>query len=441
MIPYLGESLENSRGEGLKNSEPLPLNPHSVQEPEKQDGAAQAESNAHSKTPQRRQSMKNKILWFLFALSLVAASSATAKNYKFRYGGGNQPALKVPEGKVLEGNKYLGFGAVEMAGEVTGDLVVAGGSVKVSGKVGEDLWVAGGEVSVSDSVGDDVRAAGGEVTLSAPIGGDLMCFAGNTEVDSGCRVAGKAMIATGELVWAGEAGKGLEASAGSITLRGTVHGDAVLKGGTISVEPGTVIEGDLVYTTAQEAKISPQAVIQGKTEHKTPPPEKARKKRFPLFRFLSFWAWSLGSLLLGSLLVSLFPRMGEAVIAKIRAVPKAFLAGFVILALAPAVILVLLLSVLGVPIGLTLLVSVLFALIASSAFAGLALGKTLLSLLTRKPAQGWFWAMALGVFLIQLLGLIPCLGFILKLLVAIAGVGGIYLALVGAMRKGAEARA
>jgi len=328
----------------------------------------------------------------------------------------------------------MAFGSVVMAGTVGGDLCAAGGNVSIPGKVGRDLWVAGGEITVGDSVGDDVRAAGGQVSLSGPIGGDLMCFAGNTVVDSGCKVAGKVMISTGDLTWAGEAGKGLEANAGVITLRGVVRGNAHLRGADIVVGPGAVVEGDLVYTSAAEAKISPEAVIKGKTDHRLPP-ERAHKpkKHFPVaavFKILSFWAWSLGSLLM-----RFFPGMGQRIEARIRTLHWAFLAGFIVLSLAPGVILALLLSVLGVPIGLSLLVGVLFALIASIAFTGLTLGRALVELITKKPAAAWFWPMALGVFLIQLLGLIPCFGLILKLLVAIAGVGGMYLALVGAMKR------
>jgi len=438
MIPYLGESLEKKGGEGFKNNEPLSKAPRPSPEPEKQDEAIQAEPNPHSEAPQRRQSMRNKILWFLFLVSLVAVNNVYAKKANYRFGGGSGAPLKIPEGKVLEGNQYLAFGQVVMAGQVTGDLVAAGGNVQITGKVGKDLWVAGGQISVSDSVGDDVRSAGGQVTLSAPIGGDLMCFAGNTEVDSSCKVTGKVTISTGDLTWAGEAGKDLEAYAGVITLKGVVHGNANLSGTDIVVGPGAVIEGDLVYTSAAEAKISPQAVIQGKTDHRLPP-ERAHKpkKHFPLsaiLKILTFWAWSLGSLLLGSLLMKLFPGMGQRIEARIRALHWAALAGFVALSLSPAIILALLLSVLGVPIGLSLLTVVLFALIASIAFAGLTLGRALVELITKKPVAAWFWPMALGIFLIQLLGLIPCFGLILKLLVVIVGVGGMYLALVGAMR-------
>jgi len=438
MIPYLGESLEKSGGEGLKTREPLSRNPRPASENEKQDGAIQAESDTHSEAPRRRQSMRHKILWFLFLVSLVAVNNVYAKKANYRFGGGSGAPLKVPEGQVIEGNHYMAFGSVIMAGTVSGDLCAAGGNVSIPGKVGRDLWVAGGEITVGDSVGEDVRAAGGQVSLSGPIGGDLMCFAGNTVADSGCKVAGKVLISTGDLTWAGEAGKDLEANAGVITLKGVVHGNANLSGADIVVGPGAVIEGDLIYTSAAEAKISPQAVVKGKTDHRLPP-ERAHKpkKHFPLsaiLKILTFWAWSLGSLLLGSLLLNLFPGMGQRIEARIRTLHWAALAGFVVLALVPGVILALLLSVVGVPIGLSLLTVVLFALIASIAFTGLTLGRALVEMITKKPAAAWFWPMALGVFLIQLLGLIPCFGLILKLLVAIVGVGGMYLALVGAMR-------
>lgn len=438
MIPYLGESLEKSGGEGLKYHEPLSKDPRPASANEKQDGAIQAEPATHSEAPRRRQSMRHKILWFLFLVSLVAVNHVYAKKANYRFGGGSGAPLKVPEGQVIEGNHYMAFGSVIMAGTVSGDLCAAGGNVSIPGKVGRDLWVAGGEITVGDSVGEDVRAAGGQVSLSGPIGGDLMCFAGNTDVDSGCKVAGKVMISTGDLTWAGEAGKDLEANAGVITFKGIVHGNAHLSGADIVVGPGAVVEGDLVYTSAAEAKISPQAVIKGKTDHRLPP-ERAHKpkKHFPLaaiLKILTFWAWSLGSLLLGSLLMNLFPGMGQRIEARIRTLHWAALAGFIVLSLAPAVTLALLLSVLGVPIGLSLLTGVMFALIASIAFAGLTLGRALVELITKKTVTAWFWPMALGIFLIQLLGLIPCFGLILKLLVAIVGVGGMYLALVGAMR-------
>ena len=97
----------------------------------------------------------------------------------------------------------------------------------------------------------------------------------------------------------------------------------------------------------------------------------------------------------------------------------------------PFVILLLLITVLGVPVALILLVVYVIAIYVTKAYVGYWLGDWLLHL-ARGVRTHWFWGLLLGVVLISLVALIPYLGFLVRLAVVLFGLGALLLAISNA---------
>lgn len=74
----------------------------------------------------------------------------------------------VPQGTIVYGDAVVVGGRLEVAGTVTGNAVVAGGSVDVSGRVGGDVRAVGGDVVLGSTavVGGRAQASGGHVTVA-----------------------------------------------------------------------------------------------------------------------------------------------------------------------------------------------------------------------------------------------------------------------------------
>ncbi len=111
---------------------------------------------------------------------------------------------------VVDGDVVVTAGTVTIGGEAVGDVLVVAGDVTVPGRVVGDLRVAGGQVVVSGDVSEDVLVAAGRLDVPGAVGEDLVFGAGQVSV--GGAVAGDVF-----------------GSAGAYTRSGTVGGDETVR--------------------------------------------------------------------------------------------------------------------------------------------------------------------------------------------------------------------
>jgi cytoskeletal protein CcmA (bactofilin family) len=161
------------------------------------------------------------LLLLATAATLVLAAETSLLDGKLRAG----DTVTVPTDETVDGDLYLFAGTVTMDGTVDGDLAAFGGQVQVNGSVTGDLLVAGGTVNVNGDVSGDIRSSGGQVTISGTTGEDLVATGGQTTLSSGGTVGGDLIVSGGTVSVAGEVAGNIEGSAGTYTRSGTVGGD------------------------------------------------------------------------------------------------------------------------------------------------------------------------------------------------------------------------
>src|SRR3954447_12340600 len=207
--------------------------------------------------------------------------------------------------KRVDGDAFLSGGRVAVRGPVKGDVVAAGGDVNVADTIGQDLYAAGGSIALSAQVVGNARLAGGQVTI-APRGG----------------IAGKAIIAAGNLQLSGRIGRYLMVYADSVRIDGEVGGDARITARSIELGPEAKISGKLDYRSAQPAKIDARPVIAGgvvRNEVDWPKEQAGALARVAGWIALVFTL--IGLLVVGVLMIVVFPRFSTAAAAIVRARP------------------------------------------------------------------------------------------------------------------------
>ena len=85
------------------------------------------------------------------------------------------------------------------AGQVTDSVQVTGGSVRIDGTVTGDVTVFGGSVTIDGSVGHDVRVTGGSLRLgpNASVGHDVSVFGGSIHRAPGAQVGHDVIVNSG----------------------------------------------------------------------------------------------------------------------------------------------------------------------------------------------------------------------------------------------------
>ena len=433
---------------------------------------------------------------FLFTLALFFVPTALAG--ETRSGG----TVEIKQGEIVPDDLYVFANDVLVNGTIQGDLLSFSTRVVIgpTGVIEGDLISAGQALELQGIVGDDARVAGAVLTVGqgAVIGDDLMSAGYSLETKPGSQVGGNLTFAGYQALLAGSVVSDLLFGGNSLSLQGSVGGDAAVETGSATanmpfspfmfipgmpavptVPPGLTIGADasiggsLVYEAPQEASI-PEDAVAGEVEYTQVTPEPRPSEGEPEVRrepvstsmrvitAVAIWGRNLLRNLMSLLIVGLlvawwYPRLlsgsGEAL--KIRpwaSLGVGILTGIAFWLIMPVLTMVLLgivillglfsLGGLALPAVMIMLlilsvISLAF-LISGSYFSKLiisqVLGQLILQGFKSPAADGRFWPWLIGLAIFIILRSIPYVGWIVNILAVLFGLGAFVLWLFG-LRK------
>ena len=323
--------------------------------------------------------------------------------------------------------------SAELDRRIDGDAFLSGGRVAVRGPVKGDLVVSGGDVNVADTVGQDLYAAGGSVALSAQVVGNARIAAGHVTIAPRGGIAGKAIIAAGRLQVSGRVGRYLVVYAESVRIDGEVGGDLRVTARSIEIGPDAKINGKLDYCSAQAAKIDPHAVIAGGVVRSEDWPKEQAGALVRIAGLISFSLFMLGLLLVGVVLIAVFPRFSMAAAANIRSQPWVSLGlGFALALCVPVAAVLFMITVIGVPLGLLLLFFYPVMLLLGYLTGALFLGDLAMGWLAHRRGRPLTPAMrsvalAIALLLLLLAAKLPLGGGLVVMALLMLGLGAFWI--------------
>jgi len=357
------------------------------------------------------------------ALLLLAAAGAS-------WAAGDVPA------EALLGDDFFSAGsAVVLERPITGDALMAGGTVESNASVGGDAIVAAGDVAMRATVGDDLYAAGGQVEIDALVAGNARIAGGSVRITPESRLEGGVAIAGGSVDARGTFGRYLSVAGGEVVLGGDVAGDVRVLADTFTVLPGTRIGGSLRYRVADTVTLPPDLVTGGGTEVLPPAQDATGGGGFDRTAGRAGWLWFAGLVAVGLLLAALLGRQSLAASRALAAQPwMGLLLGAAVLVLVPAVAAVLLVTLVGIPLALIVMLVYGALLIVGYVVGALFLGDQALLRLrgAGQPTTGWRLLALVAVLLLAgWLADVPVLGGLVRPVVLLLGLGGLVLVVRG----------
>jgi len=314
---------------------------------------------------------------------------------------------------------------VAVRGEVQGDLVATAGRVLVEQPVRGDLTAAAGDVDVRAAVGDDARLAGGRVTVAGPIAGDLVAAGGFVVLAPGAEVRGRAALAGGTVEVGGRIRGSVRAAGRTVRLAGQIDGNVDVAAGSVEVLETARVGGRLTYRSGSDARIAPGAAIAGGTTRRMLEMGERVGRVARILAWLLGVALLLALVLVGVVLVALFPEGTRAAARRIATDPgKSLLAGLLVLLGAPVAIGLLMVTLVGIPLGLGLLALFCLWLLVGFLIAALFLGDLGVRGLGLRPSRGWrLLGLLLSLMLLALLQAVPLMGSLALAAALVFGVG------------------
>lgn len=326
-------------------------------------------------------------------------------------------------------NAYFAGGNLRISNPVAADLVATGGRVSVEAQVAADAALAGGTVEVRAPVHEDVRVAGGTVTVARDIGGDLVAAGGSVQVENTVRIGGDAWLAGSEVRLGGRVGNGVRIYGNRIVVAADIAGDARLSGQDIELAPEARIGGNLYYASPSAPRgLRPEQVGGNITRLDSTSEQEDYRANGPGLSWLHP-IFMLSMLVFGIILYLLFPRAVAGTARTLGAHPWRSLAvGFALLFTIPPLAIFLMVTVIGIPIGLALMLLYPLVLLLGYLSTAFFLGGRAAHTVSKGAAissgkQVLFLALAL--LALSLLLAIPFVGPFVFILATIAGTGSL----------------
>jgi cytoskeletal protein CcmA (bactofilin family) len=274
-------------------------------------------------------------------------------------------------------------------------------------------------------------AAALAVPQAASAAPDQVVITGDVNVARG-ETVGDVVVVDGRINAAGRIDGDVVAVSGPVRISGRVDGTITAVSDRVTLLPGAHVTGDLIYGDERPV-IARSAIVDGEISDEG----WADLDGFPwgVIGALSWWlAVSISTLVLGLIAVALAPRAAEAVVATARdRIGVSIAVGFALLVALPVLAVLALISLVGVPLGL----GVLLALVPLGGLAYVAAAYVLGRMLVKSPASG-FVAFLAGWAVLRALALIPVAGALVWVAAVVVGLGALVVAMWRS--RGAEAR-
>lgn len=326
-----------------------------------------------------------------------------------------------------QGNAYAAGATVVTSGTINGDLLAVGSTVVSSAKVNGDIMAAGGTLTMVGVTAQDMRVAGGNVTVGGVLTGELAAAAGTLTVIPGTTIAKDSYLAGSSVDFSGTDAGNLAITGGNVYFDGTVNGNLTVGHSTkVAVGPHAVIKGKFEYSAPAVATIDKGAVIAGTPVfHQIQVAQKDdgsfRAVMVGVFTF--WWLIKLAMILVAAyLLWYIFRKDSLAVLDRARThYGMSLLGGFIFLVVVPVGVVISFITVIGAIPGFVALFAYLAFLTLTAPFTAL-----FAAMLLRKGKTDLRWYhILLGAVVIDLVFLVPFIGWIAYALVYIAALGAV----------------
>ena len=346
--------------------------------------------------------MKKKLLALLVLLTFMVAIPVEAKEINDFYATSNDN-VKLQD--TVNGDSAIAGNIIDMAGNIDGIGFIAGQTINIKGNL-EYGFIAGQNITINGNITKNIYAAGQTITFTknASIGRDIF-------------------LAADTITLNGNLERNINISAAKVIIEnGTmINGNINIDTSEIIIKDNVKIEGTLKYNNTAKETISKNAQIAKTQTYKTTDNNQVNKTEI----LQSILNIVVVFLCITILIPQTIDKTEKIYNNKNTKYIKNVGIGFLLLICIPLISILLLVSNIGIYLGLIIAGLYLIALYISFIISGFILGnlllKKLMNLNTNKYLSG-----IIGIILLKLLMLIPVFGTILGLIALTLGLSTIW---------------
>jgi cytoskeletal protein CcmA (bactofilin family) len=356
----------------------------------------------------------------LFALALAMPQRAGAAEVR------RSQSISVPAGETVH-NDLIAMGAsVRIEGTVEGDVIAFTRDLSVTGHVTGDVIAFSQEALIDGTVDGNVRVFSRGVLLQGAVGKNVTAFGSSVDTITKANVGGGMIVLAAQADLDGKTQRDLLGVIGRTDLDGLVGGQAWIRGGNLVVASTAEIRGPATFIGREQPTVEAGAKLASPI-HTEITQEIRRNRRSMAHNVISAIFSYAAALLVGILILAIFPGFFRATLRETGSI--ALPMGVGALALITGGFLLILGVVLlfvGVGAGVAGALGYAPILYVAQVFVGTWLGNKIMG---ETPAVMGAVAgrMAVGLLILHVARLIPFLGPLVGLVVALWGTGAVLM--------------
>jgi len=338
----------------------------------------------------------------------------------------HEETVRIAAGETHHGTLAVSCESLEIEGIVVGDVVAFCERVTIRGEVDGTAVVLGRELVVEGEVTGGLGAAGEQVRLEGSVGGSAYLAGERVSIGPRARVARDAFLGGERVHIEGEVARDLAAGGERVELEGEVGRDFGAWSKRVSIAAGARVDGDLRahVPDPEKLEVAAGAVVAGATDVDVL--DRHRHKIWSRYREGTFYAWLavgfVASFGIGMLLYVLFPGLFAGRLGTGRDFFVSLGLGFAMLVLAPIALVLLALTVVGIPAALIGLAAWGILLYLGGIVVAALIGRSLM-----KPrgesAREFGMALLVGLAVLVVVKSLPLVGPPAGWVIALVGVG------------------
>jgi hypothetical protein len=319
---------------------------------------------------------------------------------------------------------------VRIDGTIEGDLIAFTRDLTVTGHVTGDVIAFAQSARINGTVDGNVRVAAHSATLEGKIAKNVTALASTLDLASGATIGGGVIALAGQADLDGKIQRDLLGLIGNGELEGLIGGDEWIRGGNLTVASSAEIRGQATFEGPQQPTVESGAKLASPI-HMEITQEVRRNRRSTVrvaFRAISSYA---GALVAGLLLLAVFPGFFRATLRETGTIGLPFGVGALALITGGVlVLLAILLLIIGIGAGAAALAAYVPILYVCQIFVGTWLGNKIMGEAPAIPGAvtgAVAGRMAVGLLILHVVRLIPVLGALVGIAVALWGTGAVLI--------------
>lgn len=330
--------------------------------------------------------MKKKVFVFVAFLLLLTIVPVNAKEINHFHALAND---NISFKDVVKGDSAIAGNLVDVLGNIDGIGFVAGNTVNINGEL-EYGFVAGNNISINGNIGKSIYVAGNKIIIS-----------------NDAKINRDAFIVGNDITLSGNINRDVSIGASVVTIKSDakISGNVSLTTEKLVIQDGASITGTLKYNEDAKKEISNNANIGKVATYSQETTDDSNN-------YIDVLSSILNMIVVFVVLATVLPKCFSkttGIYEESNNYFKGIGIGLLILICVPIVCLFLLISSIGISLGLILAVLYGVGIYISYVIAGFILGDTIITKLLKQDINNYFIGV-IGIIIMKLLILVPVIG-------------------------------